>query len=171
MGRPSRIRYAPAMKSFLFVTLLLAAAPYARAADETPAAEAESPAERDRKASAFAEKYKVESKDVQALRDKGLGWGEVDHALAISEKSGKPTSEILKLRDSGMGWGKIAQEYGFKLGDLKSGKDARPDKTDRAEKASKADKADRADKAAARADKAASRAEKADRGSKGHRGH
>lgn len=52
------------------------------------------------------------------LRAKGLGWGEVRHALAIAQKSGQPLSEVLKLKDSGMGWGQIAQHYGFKLGEV-----------------------------------------------------
>jgi hypothetical protein len=77
-----------------------------------------------------------------------MGWGNVDHALALAKASladhgiHKPTPEqikaalnggtvttksgqsvslagVLKLRASGMGWGQIAQKLGFKLGDVK----------------------------------------------------
>lgn len=53
------------------------------------------------------------------LREKGMGWGEIGHALAIAQKSGKPLDDVLKLRESGMGWGEIAKQYGFKLGEIK----------------------------------------------------
>lgn len=65
----------------------------------------------------LAAKYKVPAAEVQGLRDKGLGWGEINNALAIARKAGQPVSAIMALRDSGMGWGLIAQKYGFKLGD------------------------------------------------------
>jgi hypothetical protein len=77
-----------------------------------------------------------------------MGWGNVDHALALAKASladhgiHKPTPEqikaalnggtittksgqqvkldgVLKLRASGMGWGQIAHKLGFKLGELK----------------------------------------------------
>jgi hypothetical protein len=77
-----------------------------------------------------------------------MGWGNVDHALALAKASlaeqgiHNPTPEqikaalnggtittksgqrvtmpgVLKLRASGMGWGEIAHKLGFKLGDLK----------------------------------------------------
>lgn len=77
-----------------------------------------------------------------------MGWGNVDHALALAKASlaeqgiHKPTPEqikaalnggtittksgqtvkldgVLKLRASGMGWGQIAHKMGFKLGELK----------------------------------------------------
>ncbi|MBI4057258.1 MAG: hypothetical protein HY399_06900 [Elusimicrobia bacterium] len=70
------------------------------------------------KMAALAKKYNVPETDVQTLRDKKMGWGEIGHALAIAQKSGKPLSEITALRDSGMGWGEIAKKYGFKLGEI-----------------------------------------------------
>ena len=77
-----------------------------------------------------------------------MGWGNVDHALALAKASlaeqgiHKPTPDqikaalnggtittksgqtvkldgVLKLRASGMGWGQIAHKMGFKLGELK----------------------------------------------------
>ncbi|MBI3565374.1 MAG: hypothetical protein HY079_09280 [Elusimicrobia bacterium] len=79
------------------------------------------------RAQTLADEYKVPLADVQGLRDKGLGWGEIGNALAIAQKSGKPLSDVMKLRDSGMGWGQIAQKYGFKLGDA-VGRGGRRDK-------------------------------------------
>jgi hypothetical protein len=122
------------MKTLMLFALLLAAAPYAAAADKKPAE--------------LAKKYNVTEKEVADLRAKKLGWGEIDNALAISRKSGKPLSEIMAMRDSGMGWGQIAKKEGFTLGEVK-----RSEKADRAA-------ADRADRAAARADKAAGRGDK-----------
>ena len=66
-----------------------------------------------------------------------MGWGNVDHALALAalslEKQGitDPTpaqldgalTEVLNQRAAGQGWGQIAQGMGVKLGDVK-----RPDK-------------------------------------------
>lgn len=66
----------------------------------------------------LAVEFGLPEQAVYELRAKGLGWGEVRHALGIAQKSGQPLSEVLKLRDSGLGWGKIAEHYGFKLGDL-----------------------------------------------------
>ena len=94
-----------------------------------------------KKAGELASRYKVEEKDIRDLRDKGMGWGEVDNALAIAERSGKPLSEIMKLRESGMGWGKIARQYGFSLGEVK-----RSDRADKAMRAERADPGHRADR-------------------------
>lgn len=88
---------------------------------ETPP-KPEPPAQENRGAQKQVDKltaeFGVSAKEVAGLRAKGLGWGEVRHALAIARKSGQPVSEVMKLRDSGMGWGEIAQHYGFKLGDV-----------------------------------------------------
>ncbi|MBI5630610.1 MAG: hypothetical protein HY921_06980 [Elusimicrobia bacterium] len=72
----------------------------------------------DRKAGELAARYNVSKEDVKQLRDKGLGWGEIRHALGIAQEAGVPLADVMKLRDSGMGWGKIAQNYGFKLGEI-----------------------------------------------------
>lgn len=111
------------MKSAWMLPVLLAAAlPLSAVADKdadpgktsppTASQEKEIPAQK------LADKYQVPLSSVQGLRDKGLGWGEINNALAISRKSGQPLSEIMKLRESGMGWGQIARKYGFKLGDV-----------------------------------------------------
>ncbi len=72
---------------------------------------------RNKPAGRIAAEFDVPESEVLDLRDKGLGWGEIRHALAISRRSGQPTSEILKLRESGMGWGQISRKFGFKLGE------------------------------------------------------
>src|SRR5207247_1341589 len=79
-----------------------------------------------RKVAELAERFKVPEQQVSDLRAKGLGWGEVSHALGIAQKAGVPVADVMKLRDSGMGWGRIAKNYGFKMGDVASGKHAAP---------------------------------------------
>ena len=71
----------------------------------------------DKQVDKLAAQFKVPESQITDLRAKGLGWGEISNALAISQKAGAPLADVLKLRDSHMGWGKIAQKYGFKLGD------------------------------------------------------
>lgn len=83
---------------------------------------------RDRPAARLAEEFDVGEATVQELRAKGLGWGEVRHALAISRRSGQPVEEVMKLRDSGLGWGEIAKRYGFKLGE--AARPAKPPETE-----------------------------------------
>lgn len=97
---------------FLILTVLSLAAPI-RAADAPP----EPPSER---VSALAAEFKVTAEEVSGLRAKGMGWGEVRHALAISRKAGVPLADVVKLRESGMGWGSISQKYGFKLGEART---------------------------------------------------
>lgn len=64
-----------------------------------------------RKARKLAREFEQNPADVQALRDRGMGWGEIRQALWISQQSKRPVSEIVELRDSGMGWGEIAARY------------------------------------------------------------
>lgn len=85
----------------------------------------------------LAAQFGVTQQEVYDLRAKGLGWGEVRHALAIARKADVPVADVLKRRDSGMGWGKISQHYGFKLGEAargalkdKEGDEDRDDKRD-----------------------------------------
>lgn len=73
-----------------------------------------------------------------------MGYGNIDNALAIAEASLKeqgvvnPTPEqlraaltgVLQLRADGKGWGQIANEQGFRLGDLKRAQ-PRPERTER----------------------------------------
>lgn len=67
------------------------------------------------------------AQDVQNLRAKGLGFGEITILLALTANqpnstTAKPLDEILAMRQSGqsgMGWGKLARELGYKnLGEV-----------------------------------------------------
>lgn len=71
-----------------------------------------------RKARRLAREFEVEPAEVQALRDRNMGWGEIRQALSISQRSGKPVSEIVELRDSGMGWGEISARYELSPGNV-----------------------------------------------------
>lgn len=74
----------------------------------------------------LAAEFGVAKEEVSGLRDKGLGWGEVRHALSLSKKTGKPVADIMKMRDDGMGWGEIAKKEGVKLGPDRMGKGTEP---------------------------------------------
>jgi hypothetical protein len=100
-------------KSLWMFALLLALSPSLRAEK----ARAQTAGEK-KLAGELAGEYNVLESEILALRDKGMGWGEVGHALAISQRAGVPLKDVLALRDSGMGWGEIAQKYNFKLGEV-----------------------------------------------------
>ncbi len=59
-------------------------------------------------------------KDIRALRDEGLGWGEIGHALAVSALARTPLSSVQALRETGMGWGEIAVYHGLKLAEVRA---------------------------------------------------
>ena len=73
----------------------------------------------------LAEKFHVETKVISDLREKNLGYGEIDHALTLANQlPGGATQEnidqIMTLRqEKDMGWGQIAQELDTKLGAAK----------------------------------------------------
>ena len=109
-------------------------------------------------ADALAERYTVLAGSennakvlVSKLRDgsfnprfEKMGYGNVDHALALAEASlqkqgvTKPTPEqlktsltgVLQQRADGKGWGEIAHSMGLKLGDVKRA-EPRPEKVER----------------------------------------
>jgi hypothetical protein len=58
------------------------------------------------------------AQDVQDLRAKRLGFGEISILLALAAKqtstNPKTVDQILALRESGEGWGKIARDLGYK---------------------------------------------------------
>jgi hypothetical protein len=86
-----------------------------------------------------------------------MGYGNVDHALALAEASLKqkgitnPTPAqlsaaiqgVTRMRADGMGWGQIANSMGFKLGEIK-----RADRADRVVKAERPEKPQRPEKPA-----------------------
>ena len=95
--------------------------------------------------------------DVQTMRSRGLGYGEISILLALAAKqpnttTAKSLNEIYRMRQAGEGWGKIAGDLGYKnLGSvIKSvtanekavdrvarGQEERPEKVARGEKAAK----------------------------------
>jgi hypothetical protein len=50
----------------------------------------------------------------------GFGYGELENANLLANASGQSFDTIVARHQSGEGWGKIAQDYGFKLGDIVS---------------------------------------------------
>src|SRR3989339_664738 len=68
----------------------------------------------------LAKKFNVTEQVIIDLRNKDFGYGEIMHALVISSKSGQPLDTIVALRESGMGWGEIAKKYDLKLGTITS---------------------------------------------------
>ncbi len=104
------------------------------------------------------------AKDVQDLRQKRLGYGEISILLALAAKqpdakTAKSLGEIVQMRESGTGFGKLAKELGYhnlgsvvksvkaseksvdKVASARDGdKSGKPDKMDKAEKAERPDK-------------------------------
>lgn len=97
---------------------LVAPAEAEETAEEQAAARQAAETRTDRRVRELAEEYEVKQEDVLGLREKGLGWGEIRHALAISKRSEKPLAEIVALREKGLGWGQIARKHGFSLGEV-----------------------------------------------------
>jgi len=116
------------------------------------------------------------AQDVQDLRAKKLGYGEISTLLALTAKqsnsaTAKSVSEILAMRQSGEGWGKLARDLGYKnLGSVvksvkatdkdvakvamersdkpdKSGKMDKPDKPEKPERLEKPEKPEKPEKA------------------------
>jgi hypothetical protein len=89
-----------------------------------------------------------------------MGYGNIDNALALAKASlgddSTPTElksvltggtvdnvtydGILNMRASGMGWGVIAQELGFKLGEVKRADKAQAQKIEKAERVAKVER-------------------------------
>ena len=54
--------------------------------------------------------------DIQSLRDKKLGYGEISLLYGLSKETGRSVSELLELRqEEKMGWGEIAHRFGVKV--------------------------------------------------------
>ncbi len=58
--------------------------------------------------------------DVQALRNKGLGYAELVRVVLISVKSGKSRDEIAKRRNRGESFKKICDRFGLDYAGIKS---------------------------------------------------
>ena len=102
------------------------------------------------------------AQDVQNLRQKRLGYGEISILLALTANqpnattTGKSMNEILAMRKAGEGWGKLAKELGYanlgavtksvKATDKGVEKVTVSAQTEKADKVSKADKPDKPEK-------------------------
>ena len=63
-------------------------------------------------ANAIAKYFGVSIEQVKALRQQGLGWGEISHAYALAKASGKSVDGVVAQFKSGQGWGEIAKQLG-----------------------------------------------------------
>jgi len=104
------------------------------------------------------------AQDVQNLRQKGLGFGEISILLALTAKqpdpaTALPLSEILARRQAGEGWGKLAKSLGYpNLGSVmksvkatektveKTAADGKAEKVSKVDKTEKVDKPDKPEK-------------------------
>jgi hypothetical protein len=72
----------------------------------------------------LAEKFDVPEKVIVRLRESGMGYGEIDHALTLADRlpggiKRENVREIVEMRESGMGWGQIAHELDTTMGAAK----------------------------------------------------
>lgn len=72
----------------------------------------------------LAEKFDVPEKVIIRLRESGMGYGEIDHALTLADRlpggiNRENVREIVEMRESGMGWGQIAHELDTTMGAAK----------------------------------------------------
>ena len=111
------------------LALALCIPSFARA-DETvggddPDHEATSPDGAQQVRERLAAKFDVQEARISSLRDEGLGYGEIDHALTLADRlPGGITDEnvdhVLDMRqDQHMGWGEIAHDMDTTLGEAK----------------------------------------------------
>ena len=114
------------------------------------------------------------AQDVQDLRQKKLGYGEISTLLALTAKqpdpaTAKPLSEVVAMRQGGMGMGQVAKELGYRnLGSViksvkatekgvgtitastraeKAEKPGKPDKVEKAEKPDRPEKPEKPERA------------------------
>jgi hypothetical protein len=64
----------------------------------------------------IANTFSVPVTSVVQLRNQNWGFGEIYRLYELSKLSGKTPDQIQALRDSGIGWGQIATKLGVKPG-------------------------------------------------------
>jgi hypothetical protein len=69
-----------------------------------------------RPALAIAAYFTVPVTRVLSLHGAGWGYGEIFRLHQLSSASGRPISDVQALRDSGLGWGQIAKTLGVRPG-------------------------------------------------------
>lgn len=60
--------------------------------------------------SKLAARYGVSYNEIMSWFCQGFGFGEIDLAYSLSQQSGVPVAQIFAMRQSGMGWGEIKQQ-------------------------------------------------------------
>jgi hypothetical protein len=63
--------------------------------------------ERQPKADTLAQKYGVTYEEIMSWFCQGFGFGEIDLAYGLSLETGIPVADIFAMRQSGLGWGEI----------------------------------------------------------------
>ena len=62
--------------------------------------------------------WPIGGNDIESLRDKKLGYGEISILYGLSKETGRSVNELLELRqEEKMGWGQIAHRFGVKVSD------------------------------------------------------
>lgn len=69
----------------------------------------------ERQADKLASEFGIARDEIDGLRQRGLGWGEVRHVLMLSRETGKPAEDLVKMHEDGMSWGDVAKKEGVKL--------------------------------------------------------
>lgn len=101
------------------------------AMDKSTTVEADDAAASQDKAQSLKDKYKVSDDTINNLRDKKLGYGEVDTVLGLASQmpdgiTDRNIQKVIELRQGDgshkMGWGNVAKELGLKMGDIKGDK-------------------------------------------------
>jgi hypothetical protein len=68
------------------------------------------------KGTRLAERYDVSYDEIMGWFCDGFGFGEVNRAYSLSLKKDMPVEEIFALREDGLGWGQIKKQLGVKPG-------------------------------------------------------
>lgn len=68
----------------------------------------------------FATYWNMSPLDIQALRNRGLGFDELIKTVLISKDANKPVEEIVKRRNRGETFKKICGRYGLNYADVSS---------------------------------------------------
>jgi hypothetical protein len=64
----------------------------------------------------LAQRYNVPYEEIMGWFCQHFGFGEIDLAYSLSQQTGKAVTEIFAMRQSGLGWGQIKQQLGTKPG-------------------------------------------------------
>ncbi len=68
------------------------------------------------KGSQLAQQYGVSYEEIMGWFCSGFGFGEIDRAYTYSNAAGVPVAQIFAMRDAGLGWGQIRKQLGLPPG-------------------------------------------------------